>query len=61
MEKQVFQVGEVVQLKADNKYKMTILQQCSPGEYQVVWLTKTGKRLYDAFPSEALKKYEEKG
>lgn len=52
----VFKVGDVVQLKANDKFKMTIIKLYSPGEYQVVWLTTTGKRMYDVFPVEALKK-----
>ena len=61
MENQVFKVGDVVQLKGDDKFKMTVIRIYSPREIQVFWLTKTGKRLADAFPPEALKKYEGKG
>lgn len=67
MEEPIFEIGDVVQLKSDDKYKMSIIQTyklggiCNPGEVQVVWLTKTGKRLYDVFPCASLKKYEKKG
>ena len=60
MEKQVFKVGDVVQLKGDHRFSMTVIQIISPHLIQVFWLTKAGKRLADAFHPDALKKYEEK-
>jgi hypothetical protein len=67
MEEPVFEIGDVVVLRSNDKYKMSVVKIheygsiCKPGEVQVVWLLKNGKRSYDVFPCASLKKYEEKG